>query len=430
MTDYLLPGLHVVNHSFTLPLDYDRPAGETVTVFAREVVATEKRNEAMPYLVFFQGGPGSPAPRPVKLQGWLKRALKEYRVLLLDQRGTGLSTPVSFETLEDFPSPQAQAAYLTHFRADNIVRDAEAIRKRLLGEDSSWSVLGQSFGGFCVMRYLSAAPEGLKEAYITGGIPSLSRPAEDVYRATYPRVVTKNRLFFERYPHAQRLCREIADYLLANEIRLPNGQPFTVEGFLQLGIKLGSSDGMPSIYYLLEQAFMKGGTSGVRVLSYTFLHEMLHALSYHTHLLFSILHEAIYCQKQASAWVAERVRGEFPEFSYQPGGAFLFTGEMIYPWMFEQYPTLKPLKEAAEILAHKEDWPPLYDLEVLAGNKVPVAAAVYFDDMYVEFDYSLETVKQVPNIKTWVTSEYEHDGLRTDGERVLDALISLLRNHA
>lgn len=35
------------------------------------------------------------------------------------------------------------------------VRDAEAVRKILLKEDGKWSVLGQSFGGFCALHYIS-----------------------------------------------------------------------------------------------------------------------------------------------------------------------------------------------------------------------------------------------------------------------------------
>ena len=78
--------------------------------------------------------------------------------------------------------PAEQAEYLTHFRADAIVRDAEHIR-RALGVER-WSVLGQSFGGFCVTTYLSFAPEGLREAFITGGLPVLGRPADEVYQRT------------------------------------------------------------------------------------------------------------------------------------------------------------------------------------------------------------------------------------------------------
>jgi hypothetical protein len=43
---------------------------------------------------------------------------------------------------------------------------------------------------------------------------------------------------------------------------------------------------------------------------------------------------------------------------------------------------------------------------------VPVAAAVYFDDLYVDADYQLETAAAVPNLRTWVTNQWEHDGLQ------------------
>ena len=62
---------------------------------------------------------------------------------------------------------------------------------------------------------------------------------------------------------------------------------------------------------------------------------------------------------------------------------FLFYGEMIFPWMFDEISELRGMKEAANILAEKSDWPLLYDLEVLSRNTVPVACAVYADDMFV-----------------------------------------------
>ena len=56
-------------------------------------------------------------------------------------------------------------------------------------------------------------------------------------------------------------------------------------------------------------------------------------------------------------------------------------GEMVFPWMFEDFVELQPLRGAAQILAEKSDWPSLYDLDVLQRNKVPTAAACYYDDM-------------------------------------------------
>lgn len=44
-------------------------------------------------------------------------------------------------------------------RADNIVRDAEAVRMAMVPPDAPgggrWTLLGQSFGGFCAVRSLS-----------------------------------------------------------------------------------------------------------------------------------------------------------------------------------------------------------------------------------------------------------------------------------
>ncbi len=49
--------------------------------------------------------------------------------------------------------------------------------------------------------------------------------------------------------------------------------------------------------------------------------------------------------------------------------------------MFDDFEELQPMKEAAQILAEKSDWPDLYDLDALKKNKVPIAAACYYDDM-------------------------------------------------
>jgi hypothetical protein len=100
------------------------------------------------------------------------------------------------------------------------------------------------------------------------------------------------------------------------------------------------------------------------------------------------------------------------------------TGEMIYPWMFETDRALAPLAEAAQLLADYDRWPPLYDVDRLAANTVPVAAAIYHDDMYVEYAYSLETARQIGGCRWWVTSEFAHDGLRSDA-RVLDRLLAM-----
>lgn len=89
---YRQPGTVLTDHRFSVPLDHARPDGERIELYAREVVAIGKDPEALPWLLYLEGGPGFGARRFIGRQAWLERALTEYRVLLLDQRGTGRST--------------------------------------------------------------------------------------------------------------------------------------------------------------------------------------------------------------------------------------------------------------------------------------------------------------------------------------------------
>jgi pimeloyl-ACP methyl ester carboxylesterase len=419
-----LPGIVLTDHEFNVPLDYTRPRGETISVFAREAVAGDKEKSDLPWLVFFQGGPGVEAPRPEDRSGWLKRALQEYRVLLLDQRGTGRSTPINYQTLAHFIKPREQADYLKNFRADSIVRDAEFIRGKLIGKENRWTALGQSYGGFCITHYLSVAPNGLKEAIITGGLPPLNRPPDDVYNATYQRVIDKNRLYYERYPDDVERAHEIVGYLASHGVNLPNGDRMSPRRFQQLGIAFGMSYGFERVHYLLENAFLKGQAG--REIGYTFLRDFENSLWFETNPIYAILHESIYCEEAASNWSAERVRSKHSEFEITSNQPVFFTGEMVYSWMFDEYKYLRPLKEAAEILATYDHWPRLYDKSVLQSNSVPCAAVIYYNDMYVERTFSEETARNIRGIKLWVTNEYEHNGLRVDGEKMLGRLLGML----
>jgi pimeloyl-ACP methyl ester carboxylesterase len=409
-----IPGaeLHVMR--FAVPLDHSRPDGEEIEVFARTVVSPGTEEAERPWLVYFQGGPGSGAPRPFFESSWIRRALRDYRVVLIDQRGTGLSTPVLPQTLERLGPPEAQAEYLSHFRADSIVRDAELIRRQLSGEEP-WAALGQSFGGFCIMTYLSLAPEGLQHAFVTGGLPPLEGGPDIVYRATWPRVIARNRRFYDRYPDDAERVRAIVRLLDTEDVRLPDGERLTQRRFLRLGQVLGMSDGFERLHYLLEGAVLDGR------IGYPFVRAIYERSPFESHPLYALLHEAIYCQQGASRWSAERIRAEFREFENPEPP--LFVGEMILPWMFDEYQLLRPLKAAAELLAEKDDWPSLYDVDVLRLNRVPVTAAVYADDMYIDQAHSMATAELV-GAHVWLTNEYEHDALRVDGERLLDRLFA------
>jgi hypothetical protein len=139
------------------------------------------------------------------------------------------------------------------------------------------------------------------------------------------------------------------------------------------------------------------------------------------------MHEPIYAQGEATRWAAHRVRDEFAAFDALAGedDRVTLTGEMIYPWQFEQDRALAPLSEVADLLAQRDDWPRLYDEDQLRKNTVPVAAAIYYNDMYVDREMSMETASVVRGLRPWVTNQYEHDGLRQGG--VLDRLLKMAR---
>ncbi len=135
-----------------------------------------------------------------------------------------------------------------------------------------------------------------------------------------------------------------------NDVYLPNGQRFTVEQFQQIGINFGMSDTFLPTYYNLENALVE--VNGETIMRYEFLNEMLMQQGFQTNPIYALLHESIYCQGFSSNWSAHRVRQEHSEFNYSgEESEFYFTGEMVFPWMFEQYECLKPLKEAADLLA-------------------------------------------------------------------------------
>jgi pimeloyl-ACP methyl ester carboxylesterase len=400
---------------FTVPLDHSQPDGPTIEVLAREAVAATKVDADLPWLVFLQGGPGSGAPRPMSASGWLGRATQDYRVLLLDQRGTGRSTPVTARTAARL-APAELAAYLRHFRADSIVRDLELIREQL-SPGKPWTTLGTSYGGFITLTYLSLAPEGLRTCLVMGGLPGLDTPADDVYSRTYPRVRAKVEAFYQRYPEDVERVRRIADHLRDNDVRLPDGDPLTVQRLQTLGFGLGMGDYAETLHWLLDEAW--DGDE----LAAKFLYGVMNQSSFGTGPIFSVLHEAIYAQdERPTNWSASRLRPS--EFGAE-ASPLLFTGEMIYPWMLEEIALLRPFKEAADLLAATTYWTPLYDVPRLKTNRVPVAAAVWHDDMYVDAGLSLETAARIGNLKAWVTNEWEHDGGRASGGAVLDRLLTL-----
>lgn len=417
-----LPGLTLTDVTLDAPLDGSNPAAGTIEVFAR--VVTGEGGEGKPHLVFLQGGPGSEAPRP-SLPGtppWLARALQDYQVVMLDQRGTGRSTPVSSRVVRTEhgvhgevagalagTSSAEQAAYLSHFRADEIVNDCELVREALGA--AKWTVLGQSFGGFTTLHYLSTHAESLEGALITGGLSAVRRPVDDIYAATWEIMIGKSEAYYRWFPGDRERVRELTARCAVGEISLPNGDVVSPERFRTLGHRLGATGGAESLHYLLELDHR----------SSMFSHDLAALLPFAgRNPIYSVLHESSYADGVATRWSADRTMPDRVRDDMT-----LLGGEHLHRSLFHEDTELAPFAEAADLLAEHE-WNQLYFPDRLASADVPIAASVYAGDVYVPLEFSLETAALLPDCRTWITSEYEHNGLRAD-PAVLDHLIGLLR---
>ena len=410
VSETVIPGMRIRDHRVTVPLDWHEPGdGRTIDVFAREVVDPMRGAETLPMLLYLQGGPGGKAPRLAEGgPAWLAEALRTHRVVLLDQRGTGRSSRIEASRIAAFAPAHRLAETLCLYRADSIVRDAEHLRRTVFG-GVRWETLGQSYGGFITATYLSFAPEGLAACYVTGGLPGLDVRADDVYRRTYPRAAAKTARFYERFPDDRARIARVCDILDGSCVLLPDGDRLTVRRLQILGIDFGMAPGFERVHFLFDEAFADRAEDR---LSDTFLASVQALTSYDDNPLFALLQESIYGGGEgATGWAAARIGAEHPEFGTDRR-PLLFPGEMMFPWMFREIRSLRPFEAAAEALAAHPAYERLVDPVRLAANGVPVAAAVYFDDLYVDCGLSLETAGRIGNTQAWVTNEYEHDGLR------------------
>ncbi|MBS1697032.1 MAG: alpha/beta fold hydrolase [Actinobacteria bacterium] len=401
--------LTLEEHTLTVPLVWSDPTDtRTIDVFAS--VVSREGGEDLPFLVFLQGGPGSEAPRALHAPAtpsWLDQALTEYRVVMIDQRGTGRSTPVSDAILARGTDEVAE--HLTHLRADAIVRDCEAMREHLGAEQ--WNVLGQSFGGFTTLAYLSTDASSIDDAYLTGGLSTVTRTPDEVYALCYDKMRDASERYYRRFPEHRDRMRRLVDLAAAGAIVLPSGEVVSPSRLRSAGSGLGMNDGWQTLWQLLE---LDPGTNAFR-------YDLAAAMPFGgRNPLYFVFHESSYANGHVTDWSAERMEpADFAE------DVTLFTGEHIRRDWTETVPAFQPWRDVTLALARHE-WPTIYDPVALAASGAHGAAAVYVNDPYVPLEYSMETAALLPDVRLWVTSEHEHNGLRAG--RVLEHLIGLAKD--
>lgn len=414
-------GLTVKEHILTCPWDHSDPSGGNFDLYARELIPAG--GEDLPVLVYLQGGPGFPAPRPVdQTSGVIGEALKNYRVILLDQRGTGRSHRIDGNS----PAEDRSVDRLELLRQEHIVKDAELLREAL--GITRWSLFGQSFGGFCITSYCSLFPESVEEAFLTGGLPTITSGIEDIYRTTFAAIRARHSAWYSRYPWADQRVREVAHHLDQSDETLPTGERLSARRFRTIGINLGRGAGLHELAYLLEDPFHQ--VAGEKRLRTDFLDTVCSHVSFAQGPLYWAIHESIYggvVSDARTAWAAHRVREEIPGFEEQADprskDPYYLTGEHIFPWQCEEDPALRLFGEAAGKLAQKTWRTSPYDVDVLAEKSPTSAAAVYYDDAFVPVEGSMVAASLYKDCRVHLTNEFQHDGIKWDGA----ALFRMLR---
>jgi len=482
-------------------------------------------------MLYLQGGPGFGCAAPISglslastSSSWAAAVLlggkitnsngqRFQRIVLMDQRGTGKSSAICKQSLMKlFPDlflldakneggegtvvgegiggdsnarmmllqarqqtgVKEATDYLSLFRADSIVRDAEWIREALTnpfpsvdddGNDTAavkgpqpWGgALGQSFGGFCLMTYLSSISNPPELIYFTGGIAPMNTPVREVYDKLWLRVRQRSWKYYEQYPGDVAMVKKIVRTLLSHEkngannlIKLPSGGILTARRFLQIGLVLGGSPGssFANLHSVINSAFVDDDSDEI---SNAFLKRIDYEQSFDDAPLYFLLHESIYADGDgvATQWAANQsYKGHVQansEFDYRAtcqednSNPTLFFGEMVFPFMahgdFSELSN-NGMRMLSEALAEKSDWLPLFDesnmrAALVHKKKSRAAAACYYDDMYVDFECAMKLVQRgcpLEGVKVYVTNDYQHSGLRDDGATIINKLVAMSKN--
>ncbi|MCJ1316392.1 hypothetical protein MMC15_001713 [Xylographa vitiligo] len=306
----------------------------------------------------------------------------------------------------------------------------EAIRKVFTKDypenKKKWSVLGQSFGGFCTVNYISRFPEGLQEVFLSGGLPPLVKQPDVVYERLYKKVAARSHVYYQKFPEDVQRMKDIAGYLTKEEVKTNTGGIISVSRLRQLGMMLGFHGSFDVLHGLLLR--MVNDLSMFGFFTRPTIQSFDNFGPFETHILYALVHEPCYLSGAASNWSAERMMHKFPEFdacTADSSDPILFTSEMIFKSTFNDFAEMRPLYETMDIIQHISDWPDLYDEAQLAKNEVPAYAAVYLNDLYVDYEYSSETARKIKGCKTFVRSDMYHEALGTKSAEVMEQLFKL-----
>ncbi len=170
----------------SLPEDYTNPGGERIFVAVARLKALGQHPLPDP-LFLLAGGPGQAATQVFLPQiDRLEQVRQDHDLVIIDQRGTGSSNPLSCPAAgmqQELAADLAESALLDRMKAclagfkgdprnfttQNFVQDLDQVRQAL-GYDKI-DLLGVSYGTRVALEYLRAYPQYVRALVLDGAAP-------------------------------------------------------------------------------------------------------------------------------------------------------------------------------------------------------------------------------------------------------------------
>ncbi|PCI60351.1 MAG: alpha/beta hydrolase [Gammaproteobacteria bacterium] len=167
----------------TVPENYQQSNGAKIDLNIAVLPAIDNSENKTPFM-FLAGGPGQAA---VELAAPLWTALNDIRktrdIILVDQRGTGKSNPLSCEddevqnvyqlTQKDFTTDEIKKCIskfkvgdLAQYNSENAIRDFDAVRQALGYKQVN--LYGGSYGTRAALVYMRMFPESIRSVVLDG----------------------------------------------------------------------------------------------------------------------------------------------------------------------------------------------------------------------------------------------------------------------
>lgn len=217
------------------------------------VIPAQTQKPAFDPLVFLTGGPGQAATETYVLLKWAFQHIQEKRdIILIDQRGTGRSSPLQCAAISEIQAGESSSDELhrsirrcltelpanpKHFTTSIVVQDLDKVRQ-MLGYDT-WNLYGISYGTRVALHYLRQYPDKVRAVILDGVVPAdfvlgpmIALEAEQTLESIFKRCTASENcraLLDKPMIHFKTLLQQLEKKPVSLRIDNPNtGKPETV----------------------------------------------------------------------------------------------------------------------------------------------------------------------------------------------------------